>query len=149
MTHARKQLRDAVASAVTGLTSTGARVFKSRNLPMGATELPALCVYARQDTPDYDAGAFGAIVVRVLEVHVQGYAARVDSEDLDARLDAMAAEVEEAIYADPTFGGLAHGTRMGAQVLEVDPDGDQSLGVVDMTFDVIYRTAEGAPSAAV
>jgi len=149
VTHVRKQLRDAVASVVTGLTSTGARVHKSRVLPLDRIELPALCVFARQDSPDYDNGAMGTTVVRVLEVHVQGYARRLDGPQLEDSLDAMAAEVETALFADTSLGGLAHGVRLGPQVLEVDGDGDQDLGVIDMVFEVIYRTAEGVPGVAV
>ena len=66
MTHVRTQLRDAVASVVTGLASTGSRVYRSQTLPVTAKQLPALLVYARQDQPDYDSGAFGVTVVRVL-----------------------------------------------------------------------------------
>lgn len=151
MAHVRKQLRDAVALAVTGLTSTGSRVYKSRSLPLSAAaaELPALCVFARQDTPDYDAGAMGTRVLRVLEVHLQGYWRGADGSAIEDGLDGIAEQVETAIFANPTFTGLAHGTRLGPQVIDVDAEGDQTVGVIDIVLEILYRTAEGAPGTAV
>lgn len=43
-THLRTSLRDAMATAVTGLTSTGSRVHKSRLYPVAADALPCLLV---------------------------------------------------------------------------------------------------------
>ena len=153
MAHVRKQLRDAVALAVTGLTSTGSRVYESRSLPLSAaaTELPALCVYARQDVPDYADAAMGArgTVLRVLELHVQGYYKAADGPGVEEGLDAIAEQVETAVFVDPTFGGKCIWTRLGPQVLDVDAEGDQTLGVIDMVFELLYRTAEGAPGTAI
>ena len=45
MAHARKQIRDAAAAAVTGLATTGGNVFVGRATRVPASELPALLVY--------------------------------------------------------------------------------------------------------
>jgi len=151
MAHVRKQLRDAVALAVTGLTSTGTRVYESRSLPLSAlaTELPALCVFARQDVPDYDLGSMGTTVLRVLEMHVQGYYRGADGPAIEEGLDAIAEQVETAVFANSALLALAHRVKLGPQVLEVDAEGDQTLGMIDMVFEILYRTAEGVPGTAV
>jgi len=46
MAHVRQSIRDNVVTAVTGLSTTGSNVFRSRVYPLGTNKLPALCVYA-------------------------------------------------------------------------------------------------------
>src|SRR5690606_5824446 len=60
--HARKQLRDEVVSLLTGLTSTGSRVFADRlqSRPLAIDELPALMV------------STGAEAIEVGTIHVNG-----------------------------------------------------------------------------
>lgn len=149
MTHLRKTIRDAAATAVTGLATTSTRVYKSRNLPLVAAEFPCVLVFARSDSPDYEGAAFSggvAYPVRSLELHVQGYAKDTDSSAIEDTLDTIAEEVETAIF-DAAFTG-ALGVRLGGQSISVDASGDETLGVVDMVFVVLYRTAEGTPGTA-
>jgi hypothetical protein len=52
--HVRTQLRDAVVAALTGLTTTGTRVFRNRPDPQAPGNLPCLHVYTDGDatTPE-------------------------------------------------------------------------------------------------
>ena len=43
--HVRKQIRDAIVTLVTGLTTTGSNVFAGRTYALQDSELPALRVY--------------------------------------------------------------------------------------------------------
>lgn len=144
--HLREQIRSAIVTAVTGLTTTSTRVYTSPAGPLAAGSSPSLLVLTGVDTPAYDPGSrMGGppAVERTLEVHVQGYASAADT------LDDIAEEVETALYVDPTLGGLATGTRLGAQTIEFDTDGERVEAAVDMVFLVTYRAAEGAPGTAV
>jgi len=141
MPHARQQIREAIVTAVTGLTTTGSRVFPSRVLPVTESELPCLCVYTRTDTPDYPAGVMANRPRRVLQVHVEGY---VGGDDQDT-LDDIAAEVETALYGAAALDALVGGIELGEQVMRVDGEGAQLLSVVDLVFNVSYSTAEGIP----
>lgn len=148
MTHLRKIIRDAVVARVTNLTTTEMRVYKSRNLPLTATELPALCVFARMDRPDYDApSAMGLpAIARVIELHIQGYVKDSDATTIEDTLDEIAEEVETAMYLTP-FAGL-QAVQLGEQTIEAEDSGDETLGMIDMVFNVTYRAAEGAPGTA-
>lgn len=144
MAHVREQIRSAVVTAVSGLTTTGARVYESRVLPLEATSLPALCVYTRSDTPSYDDGRMNAIPARVLDIHIEGYC-RGDDQSV---LDDIAAEVETAMAGSTTvraFGPMW----LGAQEMRVDGEGEALVSVIDMAWTLHYSTAEGAPSVAV
>lgn len=150
MTHLRKSIRDAAATAVTSLTTTSTRVYKSRNLPLTSAEFPSLLVYARSDTPDYTDSSMGArqLVPRTVELHVQGMVKDSDSAVIEDTLDLIAEEVETALFAAFPFAN-AYGLQLAEQTLSVDASGDETLGTIDMVFNVLYRAAEGAPGTAV
>ena len=48
--HCSIQIRDAIATLVTGLTTTGARVFKSPIYPLAANSLPGVIVMLGPET---------------------------------------------------------------------------------------------------
>jgi hypothetical protein len=68
MAHVRKQIRDAVITSVTGLTTTGSNVFRSRIYPLEQTKLPGLCVFTRSETVEFDTLTISRSVSRVLDV---------------------------------------------------------------------------------
>lgn len=150
MSHVRKQIRDAIVTALTGLSTTGSRVYAGRSLPLYTgggsipSELPALCIYTREEQANYADGILTNAPLRELTVRVEGY---VDGTDDD--LDTIAEEVETAFFTDYTFGGLTVGAELGEQSINVDREGDDQYGVIVMTFNVMYRTAEGVPGTAV
>lgn len=150
MSHIRQNVREAAAAAVTGLATTGTRVFKSRTLPLRQGDFPCLAVYARADVPDYSRASMGArsLVPRVIELHVQGFVKELDDETIEETLDDIAEEVEGALFDAFPFGG-AQGLEVGEQSLQVDTQGDESLGIIDMVFNVLYRAAEGTPGTAI
>jgi len=141
--HVRQQIINAIVPALTGLTTTGANVYSRRTYAVGIT--PSLNVYWTADDPDYAEAAAGPCKpLRGLEVHVEGFT-KVDDE---ATANAIAEEVEVAMFADDTFGGLAVGTEIGTQEIGVDGDGDDAVLLIDMIFTVFYRVAEGVPHIA-
>ena len=88
------------------------------------------------------------LVPRMIELHVQGFVKDSDTSVIEDTLDLIAEEVETALFAAFPFGS-ALGMTLGEQTLSVDAQGDESLGVVDMVFNVMYRTAEGSPGTAI
>lgn len=141
--HVRKQIRDAIVSALTGLTQTGANVYTSRALPLGA-DLPALCIYTSEEIADYDAGHLDCVPMRMVTLAVHGY----HKGDDDDMLDQIAAEVETALFADTTFGGLAQYIVNLSQTISRDSDTEQNTGVIIITVQIAYLAADGAPTVA-
>ena len=43
--HVRQQIRERIATTITGLSTTGSNVFQSRVYPLDVDSLPALLVY--------------------------------------------------------------------------------------------------------
>ena len=54
MAHVRQSIRDNAVTAVTGLSTTGSNVFRSRVYPLGTNKLSALCVYTNGETVEYN-----------------------------------------------------------------------------------------------
>lgn len=146
MPHHRETVRDAIVSAVTGLTTTGSRVYRSRVYSLAADKLPGLVVYCRSETsePELVVG-IPRKLVRVAQFVIEGYARA--TADVDETLDDIAAEVETAIGGSQLSNAARDCTLTGTDIDFAD-GGDVPLGIIRMTFAVTYRTAENAPTAA-
>ena len=100
MAHLQKQIRDDVVTALTGLSTTGSRVYASRVYPMAAANLPGLCVYAKTEEVETTTITRPRTQVRTLTLLVEGFA--VATSGRDNTLNAIALEVKEALATDPS-----------------------------------------------
>lgn len=139
--HVRQQLREAVAAAVTGLSTTGSRVYQSRVYPLDISSLPCLLVTSDGDKSE-------AITVhspyqqeRATTIRIEGVAKAVSN--IDDTLDAISKEVETAIAGSSTaiVKGLIY---QGAQI-DYDGSGEQPIGKVTMIFTKDLYTLSNAP----
>lgn len=146
MAHVRKTIRDNVTTTLTGLATTGSRVYQTRLFPLATAKLPGLCIYTRSETTQYASVSLPRTQVRELEVLVEAYAKGTAS--IDNTLDTIAVEVEEALYADVTRGGNAKDTQVTSFEVDYDGEGDQSVGVARFTISVTYVTVENDIEAA-
>lgn len=147
MSHVRQQIRDDIVTTLTGLTTTGSNVFRSRIFPLEETNLPALCIYTKSEASEYDTIGLPRSVNRVLDVAVEAYVKGVSN--YDNTLDTIAVEVEEAIAADVTLGNLAKDAQITAFEADFAGDGEQPVAVGRFTVTVEYRTVENDVETAV
>ena len=131
---------------MTGLTTTGSRVYQTRLFPLATAKLPGLCVYTRSETTEYASVGRPRTQVRDLEVLVEAYVKGTSS--VDNTIDTIAVEVEEALYTDVTRGGNAKDTQITSFEVDYDGEGDQSIGVARFTISVTYVTVENDIEAA-
>jgi len=147
MTHARQQIRVAIATLVTGLTTTGANVFPSRVHPLQDTDLPGLTVYTTTEDVETDTMMMGTPLAREqhrsLNVVVESYVKA--TANFDNILDTIAVEVEKAILADPTLGGLAKDTVLSNTEISLLSEGDKPVALATFTFLTQYRVSEIDP----
>jgi hypothetical protein len=147
MAHVRKQIRDALVTELTGLTTTGSNVFRSRIYPLEKTKLPCLCIFTKSETTEFDTMTISRSTARNLEVMVEAYVK--ETANYDNLLDTIAVEVEEALAADVTLGGLSKDVQVTAFEAEYSGDGEQPVAVGRFTVAVAYRTAENDVETAV
>jgi len=147
MPHVRTQIRNAVAAALTGLTTTGPRVHPSRVWPLQQTDLPALLVYTTSDQVDYERSTIGRPrkLWRDLELVVEARAA--SAAGLDDTLDRIETEVIAALNLDITLGGLAKEIEIAGTEIEFDT-AETPIGTNRMTFRLAYRHREDDPNTA-
>jgi len=146
MSHVRQQIRERVATDLTGLSTTGSNVFQSRVYPMEGAGLPGLIVYTNSESVDLDETSSGRHLVRILDVVVEGYVKATSNSD--DTVDTIAAEVETAIANDSDLNSLAKDSILATTEIELSGDAEQPIAVVRMTFTVVYVTADNAPETA-
>ena len=147
MSHVRQTIRDNVATTLTGLTTTGDNVYKTRLFPLGDSKLPGLCIYTRNEATSNSTITPPRTQIRNLNVTVEAYVKGTSS--IDDTLDTIAVEVEQALAIDLTRGGNAKDTRVTSFEVDYDGEGDQSNGVARFTITVDYVTLENDVETAV
>lgn len=139
--HVRQQLREAVATVVTSLTTTGTNVFQSRVYPLQTSNLPCLIVTTDGDQVENITMHSPVQQQRTTIVRIDVYARA--TANLDDTLDLICKEVEIAIAnaSSATVKGLMY---VGSQI-EVEVLGDQPVGKVSMVFSKDLYTVSNAP----
>ena len=152
MTHVRKQIRDRVVADLTGLTTTGGRIFDSRLFNFENAELPALAVYCKNETSERDTMGSSSTqgLARTLIVQVEGYASAPSGSNLmENTLDTIAEEVETALANDWTLNSLAKDCFLSGTDIDFQgQDSDSMVGTMVMEWTVLYRTNTNAPGTA-
>lgn len=143
--HARMQVRAAAVSDLTGLSLTGSRVFNARVKPIKDAECPCLNVFLLDEAAEWDATG---TMMRTGDLVVEGRV--VGGDDLFDDLDAVAAQVETAIFGEtPALAGLLK--MMGPPRTQIelhDPaqGAERRHGTVRILFPVQYRTSATDPT---
>lgn len=141
--HFRRQLREATATAVTGLTTTGTRVYQSRLYPLQTTDLPCLVVTTDGDKRDYLTGHYPEQVEAEVIVRIDGYA--MATTNLDDTLDLISKEVEIAICTAINSGSLADFVELAGTVIDESVVGNQPVGKVSMAYRMKVIILANAP----
>jgi len=147
MSHVRKQIRDNIVTTLTGLSTTGSNVYRSRVYPLAAGKLSGLCIYTKNESVEYQTIHKPRGQFRTLEVVVEGYA--IATSNLDNTIDQISLEVEEALTVDLTRGGLAKDTIISSIEIDFQADGEKPVGICRISIMVEYRTMENDVEIAV
>lgn len=144
--HVRKQFRAAAVTRLTGLTTTGARVFPSRVYPVQEAELPGLLVYTQSDAVEALTLDVPEFQQRATELRVEGLASVATG--MDDTLDQISKEVEIALASPLTVDGKSLAvTYLGCDVELRGPEGSRDMGAVVMRFSADLLTLASAPDA--
>lgn len=138
--HVRRQLREAVATAVTGLATTGTRVFQSRVYPVQNAELPGLLVYTTGE--EITVLSVGTLVGRTVQILIEGHAKA--AADLDDVLDQISKEVEVALASAITVAGKL--ILLAYEGCDVSLDeSNKPTGVIAMRFNALLYSQRATP----
>ena len=145
MAHVRQQIREAAATLLSGLTTTGTRVYQSRIYTLRDPDLPCLLI----STDDEQITALGpeesTAQERTLQLSIRCVSKQV--ADMDDTLDTMLAEVETAL-ANQTFSNKVKGLYLESISIEMSDELEKPVGIANAVFRTTYYTATGSPATA-
>ena len=142
--HLHKQIRGAVVTKLTGLTTSGSRVYANRLAPLPDTTLPSLTITLDDETAEGLTVHQPQAQERTLTLSVSAMAKA--SAGLDDTLDLMSKEVEVALSSGITIGGV-HLDVLYTGMQFDDEQLDKPVGVKRMTFSIIFTAMNNAPDA--
>jgi len=144
--HIRQQIRERVATTLTGLTTTSSNVFQSRVYPLENANLPAIIIYTKSEDSEPVVIGTNRLMNRELTLAVEAYVKSVSNSD--DTIDTITKEVESALAADTTLDGLAKDIYLESTEITYTGEGEKPIGVCTMNFIVEYCTAQSSPDVA-
>lgn len=140
MAHVRTQIRSAAVSALTGLATTGPRVFASRALPITKANMPGICVYTQATVREN----LSSVVDLICDV----YAFSSGSTDWEDTADQADAEIEKALYETRDrnsrfLGALALDLEQAQSDKKYIGDAEVPYGVLRIIYKVRFKTMDG------
>jgi hypothetical protein len=145
--HLRRQIREGIGAAVTGLTTTSTRVFQSRVYPLEVADLPGLLVRSSSEVVEVLTIHAPRMQQRSVNVEVVAVARAV--ADLDDTLDGICKEVEVALAMPiSALAGIAKNVTLASTEIELTGGAEKPVGMATMTYVVEYFALENAPDVA-
>lgn len=146
--HVREQIAVAALAAITGLTTTGANVFRDRDTderPLQAAELPGLVVSDDGEPSEIIAVGLGRLLQRRMRFMIAAHVKAASG--YSAVLNQILKELEIAL-AGTSLGGAKWATLTDVSTREVAEGGDTPAVRQTFTFEFYYITAHNAPDVA-
>lgn len=152
MTHARQQIREAAAALLKAAApTTWGLVFETR-IPSARAVMPYLMIFSDGESMAADSINLPGVYLRDLNMHVVGrirLPGNNDTETVEDRMDALAAEVETKLKFSAIVATLTQvkSLRIASTEMNVvvdDQDAPQ-FAEITMSFVARYATAEALP----
>ena len=140
MAHYRQQIRERVATTLTGLNTTGSNVFQSRIYNIEESKLPCLCIYTVSETSEPISMSPPRSIEKVLDLVVEIY---IKGQNSATDLDAVVKDVKTQMYSDRLINNLAKDSYLSTQELTYNGEGDKNIAVGVLTYQVFYHHTEG------
>lgn len=139
MAHVRQQIRDRVATLVTGLPTTGANVYKMRRYALDDSKIPAICVYTMDESSSLI--TIGTRTLRrainvAIDIIIKG-----GSDTVSDSVDTICVSAEEAIAGDFTLNGLAKSCILTSTEIDINVEGERSIASARLVYTVEYITS--------
>lgn len=148
--HLRQQIREAVATHLTGLVTTGSRVYQSRVKVLAESELPALVILTNQENITTDSIHSNPLMNRELSLTV--IARTKATSNLDDVLDTIIKEVEAKLALWPTnstINALVESVVLQSIEVEINADNETPVGQAVLGFVINYFTLAEAPDSSI
>ena len=138
MAHLRRQIRQAIVTKLTGLTTTGSKVFASRMWPLSLDDLPGLIVYANSENIQRLEIGVQNTQLRNLEISIDAIAKGTTAETV---LDTICVEVEEAMAVDKKLSNLAIDSELTSTQIR-QAQAESEFFIASLRYAVTYRATD-------
>lgn len=137
MTHRAETIMQAVVTTLTGLTTTGARIYRARAYALPKADDNALAIFQGTDVVQDDS-TFHRIQ-SLLTVNIEAVA-REATAQIDETLNLIRKEIAVAIGASTNLGlAFEIGTlELQAEQPEISDDGDRPKGRMRIVLGILY-----------
>ena len=145
MSHVQSQILARVKSLLTGLATTGAKVYRGSMHPETPETMPGLCVALGNET---NAGGTLDATTKAVELLIKVFVA---GDDFDISAQSLA-EVEAALYRDSEggyFDGLALAVVYEGATRTYKDSAAFRHTVREIVYKVEYQTADGSAEIAI
>lgn len=146
--HVRTQIRNGFVTLLTGLATTGARVYKARVYPLESADPSGLLVFTHSERVSVESLGAPRLYDRSVRVAVVAIAKATDSVAVDDQLDQICKEVEVALAMPSTLDSIAKSITLVSTQFEIRGGAEVPTGAATMVYDVAYITQETAPDVA-
>tara|TARA_S200002703_G_scaffold56813_2_gene49563 strand:- start:557 stop:988 length:432 start_codon:yes stop_codon:yes gene_type:complete len=140
MAHYRQQIREQVATTLTGLDTTGNNVFPSRIYDIEESKLPCLCVYTTEESSEPISMSPPRSIEKILNLVIEVY---VKGQNSASDLETILKEVKEKMFTDRLINNLAKDSYLSTQELTYNGEGNKNIAVGVLTYEVSYYHTEG------
>lgn len=140
--HLHKQIRGALVTKLTGLTTSGARVYANRLMAMADANLPGLRIMLDEERATPLTVHAPHVLERELTLAVECCAKAASA--LDDTLDLMSKEVEIALASGITVGSATLIPVYAGMNFD-DEQLDKPIGVKRLTFNLTFAAMNNAP----
>ena len=147
MAHLRTQVRNALETALSGLATPVSVLFEFRHR-LEAENLPAVLVSLTGTEAQPGEASMGDPAWRVESqqtVMVELHSMQSTGHECMEELDQMELEVEAAMAADTTLGGIIEKIESSGSEVDVNVDQDITAAVRAVTYIATWRADFGAP----
>lgn len=143
--HIREQITAAVAAAVTGLATTGARVYRARDRALQDADLPGLIVRGMGEAVDISSLGINRLLDRTMRVEIAAHVKA--SSGYDTTLNQVLKEIEVALVSANLSGGkYISPIEIGDP--EISEEAEKPVARQIFVFEVPYFTQAGIPDVA-
>jgi hypothetical protein len=140
MAHYRQQIREQVATTLTGLDTTGNNVFQSRIYNIEESKLPCICIYTVSESSEPISMSPPRSIEKVLDLVIEIY---IKGQNSSSDLETVLKEVKEKMFTDRLINNLAKDSYLTTQELTYNGEGDKNIAVGVLTYQVFYHHTEG------
>ena len=135
--HLRREIKERVATILTGLSSTGSNVFQSHVCSLENDDLPSLCIYTQDLEIEVGASGDPRFYHSTMILIADGYAQT--SSNLDDQLDQIGIEVQVAIAGDIYIYNLVKDSYLSSVDISYSGEGTSPIGIIRHNYSVLYR----------